>query len=251
MDLNEIPGADSFARHPWEVERARFFADILEPLLAADGTRLLDAGSGDGWFARSLTARHAGLEVTCFDPGYAELGDGSLPASERVEYVASQPPGPFDVVTLLDVLEHVPDDLSMLGGLSAALRPGGSILVSVPAWPALFSRHDVALRHERRYRPRQLLGLLRRTGLVVERSGGLFHSLLVARGATVAAERLASRPPAAPDMDRHELQWRGGRISRQVVQSALRADTRVSEAAAARGVQLPGLSCWALCRRPS
>lgn len=250
MDLTEIPAAESFARHPWEVVRAQFFADVLRLVSSRGATSLLDAGAGDGWFASRLAAEHPERRVTCFDPGY-ERGVGEVFAqSERVDYVATRPAGPFDVVTLLDVLEHVPDDTTLLADLTGVLRPGGHLLISVPAWPALFSRHDVALNHERRYIPSQLLQLLQSSGLTVLRRGGLFHSLLLARALSVAMERRPSSQHAGKSHARHELEWHGGRLSRRLVQSVLSADTRFSELAAAAGLQVPGLSWWALCQRP-
>jgi trans-aconitate methyltransferase len=251
MDLTEIPGAESFTRHPWEVVRARFFADVLRPLLDDAPTTLLDFGAGDGWFANLLAAEHREARITCFDPGYQGTAEPIRPTSERVEYVASRPPGPFDVITLLDVLEHVPDDFALLRELAGALEPGGHLLISVPAWPALFSSHDVALRHERRYAPRHLSQLLERAQLTILESGGLFHSLLLARALGVAIERVRRDGHHDDGHAHHELSWRGGARSHRVVLSALRADARFGELAAARGWQIPGLSWWALCRRPS
>jgi len=246
MDLTEIPGADSFSRHPWEVVRARFFGEILRPLLGEAET-MLDAGAGDGWFARRLAAQHPRLHVTCFDPGYEQRAERMLGEAERVHYVSAPPPGPFDVVTLLDVLEHVPDDAALLSSLTGVLRPGGYLLISVPAWPGLFSSHDAALGHQRRYRPREALALLRDASLDPLREGGLFHSLLLARAASVALER--ARP--GPNGRAHELKWRGGRVSARAVQAILHADTRVSQLAVAAHLEIPGLSWWALCQRPS
>jgi SAM-dependent methyltransferase len=250
VDLIEIPEGGDFARHPWEVVRAQFFADVQIPVVSGHPASLLDAGSGDGWFARRLADRNPGLSVTCFDPGYEHGAADRLPSSDRVDYVARRPAGPFDVLTLLDVLEHVEDDASLLRGLAGSVRPGGHVLVSVPAWPALFSRHDVALKHFRRYAPRELAALLDVTGLEVSERGGLFHLLLAPRGIAVAAEHLSSRRPDLDGAARHSLEWRGGALTRSVLDAALTADTRLSRLAAGRGLQLPGLSCWALCRRP-
>lgn len=251
MDLTEIPEAQSFVRHPWEVVRAQFFADVLRSPLSGSGASLLDVGAGDGWFALRLAAEHSRLRVTCFDPGYEGVAGHVLSRHERVDYVASRPEGPFDVVTLLDVLEHVADDTSLLAELFGVLRPGGHLLISVPAWPGLFSRHDVALKHERRYTPRQLQRLLEQAGFTVLRRGGLFHSLLVVRWSSVAMERRRVGQDADDAQTGHQLNWRGGPLSGRLVHAALRTETRFSELAAAAGLQIPGLSCWALCRRPS
>jgi 2-polyprenyl-3-methyl-5-hydroxy-6-metoxy-1,4-benzoquinol methylase len=67
----------------------------------------------------------------------------------------------FDVVTMLDVLEHVPDDERTLQEVWRVLRPGGSLVFSVPAYKQLWSEHDVALHHFRRYEFHALRKLLR------------------------------------------------------------------------------------------
>jgi SAM-dependent methyltransferase len=250
MDLVEIPGSD-FRRHPWEVVRARFFGGVLDPILSGRSTTLLDVGAGDGWLAAGLAARHPRLTVTCFDTGYAELPADALPATPRVIHSAELPDGPFDAISLLDVLEHIEADEEVLGRLvSESLRPGGHALVSVPAWPRLYSHHDVALRHFRRYAPRDIAGRLRRAGLTLLRHGGLFHSLLAVRTLAVARERRGTPDSADGGGGEHRLEWQGGELSKRLVEAALSTDAGLSRLAARTGVEVPGLSWWALCRRP-
>jgi SAM-dependent methyltransferase len=59
--------------------------------------------------------------------------------------------GHYDLIVLLDVLEHIPDDLGALAALRPKLAPGGRLLLAVPAMPSLWSGHDVAHHHQRRY----------------------------------------------------------------------------------------------------
>ena len=248
MDLIETPEEGTFLRHPWEVARRQFFADLLAPMVSGGAVTMLDAGAGDGWFARGLAGEHPTLQVTCFDPGYPS--EPRAPdAGGRVTYVATQPPGPFGVVTLLDVLEHVEDDASLLNALVGTLEPSGYLLASVPTWPSLFSSHDVTLKHFRRYVPRELIALLHGAGLTVVQSGGLFHSLLAPRALSVAMERVRGDQASRNGSDGHVLEWRGGPRSRRLAVALLGADTRLSRLAAARHLQIPGLSCWALCQK--
>ena len=74
---------------------------------------------------------------------------------------------PFDLVLLLDVLEHIEDDREALASAFEALKPGGHLLVTVPALPWLWSRHDEANEHHRRYLPRTLRRTLVDAGLSV------------------------------------------------------------------------------------
>ena len=62
----------------------------------------------------------------------------------------------YDLIALLDVLEHVPDDLASLRAIHRRLKPGGALLLTVPANPWMWSAHDAAHHHFRRYTKKQL-----------------------------------------------------------------------------------------------
>jgi SAM-dependent methyltransferase len=243
VDLVEASGAAT-RRHPWEEARYRFFERILDEagLLRAP-TALLDAGAGDGWFTHQLCAEHPALEAVCWDAGYPQ----DPPPRGRCRFTRRQPDRSFDVVLLLDVLEHVERDGAFLSSVvQTNVRPGGHLLFSVPAWQALFSSHDVRLRHVRRYSPRRARELLASAGLELVRGGGLFHSLLPVRALAKVAERLGLASGQA-----HAGEWNASAATSSIVAAALACDTRVSLMASAVAWDLPGLSWWAVCRKPS
>lgn len=239
MDLREVP--DVLARrHPWEVARFRFLRRELGQLVARP-SRVLDAGAGDAWFSRELLPHLApGSAITCWDAHYATLPAGG----PGLRFTRERPDGPFDLLLLLDVLEHVEDDRAFLGDLVAQLAPGGHALITVPAWQPLFTQHDVALRHFRRYAPDQGARLLQGAGLEIVRKGGLFHSLLLPRLGARLAEAVRG-PKAQPG---EVGAWSRGPLLTGAVQAALAVDNRVSRALARRRLDMPGLSWWALCR---
>lgn len=248
MDLREVPN-EPFRRHPWEVSRARFFLRVL-----ADGgaftspRRLLDVGAGDGWFSEQVLERSApGTEITLWDSGYGDQlgGDNKDP---RVARTAEQPDERFDTILLMDVIEHVENDSYFLRGVLAKnAEPGAMVLVSVPAWQALYSDHDRAIHHYRRYSPSQLRDVIKSAGLHIVRKGGLFHSLLLPRTVNVARQKL--RPSDGSEAaEAAALRWNRGNLSYRVVDAALRMDNSLSRLASRLGVQLPGLTVWALCR---
>jgi SAM-dependent methyltransferase len=252
MDLHEVSAA-SRRRHPWEVTRARFFRRVLADAGALGSPRaVLDVGAGDGYLARGLLAAlPTGSQVVCLDPHYTDEDLRRSAAEPRagLSFVREAPERRFDVVMLLDVIEHVPDDRTFLGGFVArSLAPGGLALVSVPAWQPLFSTHDTALKHYRRYSPAACRALLEDVGLTAVRGGGLFHALIAPRLLAVAgekAQRLFGRAPAPPS---NLGEWRGGAFVSGAVERALAVDNALSHALARRGLSLPGLSVWALCR---
>jgi SAM-dependent methyltransferase len=111
----------------------------------------LDASELDS-SARALSTKRLGREVK-----EAKLPDLSM--FKRNSY---------DLVALLDVLEHVPDDLGSLRAIHRRLKPGGALLLTVPANPWMWSAHDSAHHHFRRYTKKQLQELFLRSGLEIQ-----------------------------------------------------------------------------------
>jgi SAM-dependent methyltransferase len=252
LDLRELE-LFTGRRHPWEVARLRFFLRLGRAMgVLGSQVSVLDVGAGDGWVGRQLLSSSLARSVTCFDQGYSPeaLARHELTDRPGLTYSHERPRARFDLVLLLDVLEHVEDDAGLLVTLAAEnLAAGGHLLLSVPAWPVLFAAHDVWLHHHRRYRPATVRSLVERAGLRVLKSGGLFHSLLLARALGVAAERLApgSRPSAEME---HIGAWRAPAPITAAVRAALAVDVALTNLLLRLGLSLPGLSAWALCQLP-
>ncbi len=219
---------------------------------------VLDVGAGDGYVARTLLARlPAGSRIVCHDVRYtsAHLEAFTVGAPFGLSFCRERPRTRCDVLLLLDVVEHVRDDRAFVGELATTLRPGGLALVSVPAWRALFSRHDEALGHHRRYRPSELRALLLASGLEVVADGGLFHSLLLPRALAKLVEmsrgvRPRPAPEAAPTALRTAVGgWTYGARTTALAVRLLELDARLSRRLARSRRSLPGLSAWALARR--
>ncbi len=251
MDLAERKGSFS-TRHPWEVARAEFFLRLLQRhgLLEGDD-EWLDAGAGDAWFGRQLRrVLPPAACITCWDINYTpeDLEAVAGPESEDISFVADRPTKRFDRILMLDVIEHVEDDVGFVAAtVGDLLVEDGLMLVSVPAHQSLYSSHDRALHHHRRYAPVECRRLLEHAGLAVLSSGGLFASLLPVRIGQVLVERV--RPVRSLSSGVGE--WHAGRASTGALTRALIADGRLSLLLSERGFSLPGLSYWALCRLQS
>jgi SAM-dependent methyltransferase len=243
------------------VARARFFQRLVHERIATGARALsvLDVGAGDGYLAGGLLGSlPAGSRVVCSDVNYTETQLTALRsnAPSGLSFAREVPAERFDAILLLDVLEHVPDDRALLNELvENSLAPGGFVLASVPAWQPLFTRHDVALGHYRRYAPAALQTLIASTRLVSVLQGGLFHSLLLPRTLSKLAE-VARGIRHAPDREVRATgetdagRWSAGRAASGIVDFALRLDNGVSRVAAAAGASVPGLSTWVLARVP-
>jgi SAM-dependent methyltransferase len=156
----------------------------------AGGLRLLDVGGACSLIPRAL--EHWGevqvIEVDAETARFArtklglDVREGRFPESVPVQ-------GPYDVVTMLDVLEHIEDDAASLCAARRLLKPEGLLLVTVPALKWLWSDHDVVLHHYRRYTRRELVARLDATGFSVMRAS-YYTGLLLPE---FVAERMAGK----------------------------------------------------------
>ena len=159
-------------RHFWFVARRRLLDALLKTTVPGGSARALDVGCGTGANAAVLRSHVRGVVGLDFRPeGIAtarrqHCGDASFVRGEAARLPFAD--RAFDVVTVLDVLEHV-DDEAALEEIVRVLRPGGAIIVSVPAMPWLWSYRDIDAGHRRRYARRGLLRLLRKSRLQVHR----------------------------------------------------------------------------------
>lgn len=257
MDLRERPMAPT-TRHPWETVRAGFFSRVLAGG-AGRPLEVLDVGAGDGFVANKLLGvLPHGSAVTCVDSEYTDDHLATLrdAAPAAVSFARTCPDRTFDVIVLLDVLEHVADDRGFLNGLVRRhLRDDGLVLASVPAHQVLYTQHDVALGHHRRYSADTLRDVLESAGLRVRTAGSLFSSLIVPRVLGKVLERargIDSRPghgALAEQISTGVSAWPYGPVITTAIRGALELDARVCELAARWSAPSAGLSVWALCER--
>jgi len=102
-------------------------------------------------------------------------------------------PNSFGLITALDLLEHLEDDLRALKEMRTALAPGGKLLLTVPALKFLWSEHDEALGHKRRYSISELRRKVREAGFEIERLTYAIFLLLPPTALFRLAQRLALR----------------------------------------------------------
>jgi SAM-dependent methyltransferase len=230
--------------HWWYRGRRQVIRAELERLPLARPADVLDAGCGSG---RTLTelepyGRVSGIEL---DPGAAAVARDRGAFDVRIGRLEELPweDASFDLITCLDVIEHTPDDRATLRELRRVTRPGGWLLVTVPAYQALWSQHDEANHHFRRYNRRMLRAAAGESGWAVERMTS-FNSLLLAPAALVRLAQRRRRGAANGDYtpDLHlGPPWLNG-----VLEQPLRLEARWLR----RGRVLPaGLSLLAVLRR--
>ena len=124
--------------------------------------RILDFGAGIGTFSKYVSAR--GHDVACLEPDSvlaSRLRSDGLTTYESMNEIAD---ASLDYVFTLDVLEHIQDDAEAARAIASKLKPGGRLLVYVPAFPVLYSSMDKKVGHFRRYRRRRLQQLIAGAG---------------------------------------------------------------------------------------
>ena len=141
-------GTDNLEVMAEAVNYNRFLASLIRDQ-AREGDRIVDIGAGIGTFARQLTS--GGYDVHCIEPDplqAASIAAAGLKVSAGLESIAD---ASIDFIYTLNVLEHIEDDRAALRQWCDKLRPGGRILIYVPAFPVLFSSMDRKVGHFRRY----------------------------------------------------------------------------------------------------
>jgi SAM-dependent methyltransferase len=229
--------------HWWFRGRRRVIAARLARLELPSGCDVLDAGCGSGRTMDELRryGRVSGFDLNPLAVEYAQARGHAEVRRARVEEIPWSDES-FDLITCLDVIEHTPDDVASLRELRRVARPGATLLATVPAYQLLWSSHDVANHHYRRYRRPGLLAAARSAGW--EPVGWTyFNSILLAPAAVVRLSEPLRRRRRAGRAHSH-LEMTPRWLDR-VLELPLRAEA----AAIRRGLRLPaGLSLMGVFR---
>ncbi len=158
-------------RHWWFLARRKIIATVISRLAHGKRLNILDAGCGNGDNLAMLSqhGQVAAMEKDATalkraqDRGVCPVYACDLPAT-----LPHQVTGNYDLLVMLDVLEHIDADRESLMKLRMQLVDGGLLLLTVPAFPFLWSRHDELHHHKRRYTRQHLLNVLTDSGFEIE-----------------------------------------------------------------------------------
>lgn len=226
-------------QHWWFVGRRSVVECLLRRLVALpDRPRILEAGCGYGGNLAML-GQFGKIEAFEFDDearthaallANRSVAYGHLPDDIGFDHAE------FDLIAMLDVLEHIDDDVASLRALRQRLAAGGSVLLTVPALPWLWSAHDEIHHHKRRYTRARLQTVLREAGFDPV-SVGYFNALLFPLALIQRLVlRFMVRRHGADAMPQRRLNWLLGR-------------TFAFESRLVGKVRLPiGLSLYAIAR---
>ena len=169
---------------------------------------ILEIGCSSGFLLRDLVAALPGHRVFGADYTHEtlELLGKQLPDVPLLQFDLTQCPLPnsfVDVAVLLNVLEHIEDHEAAVAQLFRIVRPGGAVIIEVPAGPSLYDVYDRVLMHQRRYAITELTELLARHGFAVERRSHLGFFLYPPFYLTKRLNQF--RYPAGTDVDEEQL----------------------------------------------
>ncbi len=182
MDLKEenILG-DKINSHWYYISKGRAMLKLLGDLKVSE---VLDVGAGSGIFSRQLLDEGLCDSAVCLDPNYPEE-KMEFHNNRRIHFVKTTQNISHELILMMDVLEHVPDDLALLKEYSASIEVGGHILITVPAFQFMWSGHDIFLEHYRRYTIAMIEDVVKKAGMTPIKShyffGSLFPAIFVVR----------------------------------------------------------------------
>ncbi len=239
MDLIEAD-RNNPNRHPWEMARAASVLSLLRGLPMT--VRYADIGAGDMYFSRRLVERTV-HPVTAVDTAFQP----PITASAITAYMSilDVPSAGADCAFLMDILEHADQDDVLLRDVLRVVRPGGLVVITVPAHRRLWSDHDVFLGHRRRYNRRELLHLVESCGLIVQEC---FYFFAIALAARIFARSLSQRGFSGRPRGVGAWRYSPGHLLTQSVSLLLRTDFAINRALGRASLPTFGLSICATCR---
>jgi SAM-dependent methyltransferase len=168
-----IDMAKAESSHWWFTGRRHILEDIIKGLHLSGNPEILEIGSGTGGNLKMLSQFGKVIAV--------EMNDDARDLSEQIpdiscEIQAGYAPNnlglgsrKFDLICLFDVLEHIDQDIETLNIVKSLLAPGGTVIITVPAYRALWGSHDEHLHHYRRYERAELKDKIINAGYIVKK----------------------------------------------------------------------------------
>jgi len=233
-------------RHPWWRARARLVLRLLDDLAVQPPARILDAGCGWGVTLSALENR--GYRSIGLDISHRALVRLDRPGRQLVQADLAQPIDlgrpESDAALALDVIEHIEDDRAAIRHLGSLVKPGGVLIVSVPALPEMLSEFDAIQGHRRRYLPETLRQAFAGSDLNLER---IFWW---GRWLVPALSRQRARPRGRPGETHTQIYRRYLELPPQPFPWVAGLAFSLEERPAVRGRLNRGTSLFAIARRP-
>jgi len=255
MDLVES-NFDINARHPWELARFSIVSELINKhVVASKNPRILDVGSGDAFVGNRFSEAIKNSTSFCVDIEYTpeiikkietSCKNPKLNLYSSLEQVKEA--SKMDFVTLLDVIEHVPDDVKLMNDITSKpyISTETKFLITVPAFQKLYSSHDDLLKHFRRYDLDMLKKTIADSDMEFVEGGYFFASLMGPRMISVLKEKMIKKDTSEL---KHLGNWNKGKMVTDFFYNVMMYDYKAGRFLRRLGIPLPGLSLYAICKK--
>ncbi len=248
LDLKEVVKSQKVQRHPWEVARRKFIYSKLKKLIPTTSSplKILDIGCGDQYIDEFILKTYTGAYISAVDTelpdNYISRGSANITVKNNIKAFSCNK---YDFIFLFDVLEHIEKDKEFIQELfEDYMSPGTILFITVPAHKLFFGKHDVFLKHHRRYSVKKLSEELERAGYKILDRGNFFFSLFVLRLISTLIAKV-SGPPASSGEDVEYSgigTWDKPAFLTKIISNVLFLDSKILSF-------LPGLSGYIICQK--
>ena len=259
MDLKEYRIKNkSFVRHPWEVARADIIKKLMLKYCSKKEASILDIGTGDAFSLEQISYlfkqyRSFGLDIALSDSEIKSINENFLNKKCNITVTNNDKiirefskNHKFDIICLMDVIEHIENDKNFLAQTieNYAIDDNTLVVITVPAFQKVFLNHDRFLGHYRRYNKESLSRVLIQNNLQILDIGYFFFSLLIVRFFTCLAEKIFHINKEFKSTGN----WSYGKFLSNLISKCLMLDFYCSVIIKKIGIELPGLSVYAIAR---
>lgn len=262
MDLVEVKNRKSeiISRHPWELARFEIVNSLLQGIIKNDEDfNVLDIGCGDIFFVSKLNELYPKSNFYAIDIAFTDeimesynemIAGKNIYLFKSLEEASVKITGKADLVLLLDVVEHIENDVQFLSDLNqnVLINDKTTVIITVPAYQKLFCTHDYFLGHYRRYTNKTLIHTVEKSGFHKSKIGYFFLSLIFPRIIQVIKEKIIK-----PDLNSGTtglVEWNKSSGLTGMIKSILLLDFRVTDFIKKyTGITISGLSNYIICKR--
>lgn len=261
MDIKELGvnvQSETTQNHPWEYARAQVVQSLLKTRMPQEGEHchILDVGCGDIFFLNRFCSAKPYLHPVAVDTAFddeiiaalQEKYEGFSGAFCRSVDEVTLNGGKARIVFLMDVIEHIEDDVAFISELCQRefVDENTLFMITVPAFQSLYCAHDKWLGHYRRYDSKLLKERMRQAGMSVVDDGYFFFSLLIPR---FIQKKLESLQKEQKEPVTGIGGWSGGKAISWLYEKILLCDYYAAALLRKIGIKLPGLSTFVICKQ--
>ena len=258
MDIKELQvstGKDTKQNHPWEYARSTVLFSMLKKYLQRSPKGFaLDIGCGDVFFLTRFADKYPDYEFIAIDTAFnpeiisiiaSKSGKYNIRFFDDIQNVTNLQEA--TIVFLLDVIEHIEDDIGFLKGLTsqAYISPNTIFVITVPAFNTLYCSHDKWLGHHRRYSHHLLKQHVEEAGLCYMEGGYFFTSLILPR----YIQKIMEKPTKSQNAQNQGIgNYKGGKVLSFLYEKFLLLDFYFFRVFKLLGIKIPGLSTYVMCK---